>query len=187
MTAARGVAAALALTLCVAAAPAAASTGSEEQQGAGLVETLNSGKRSCKSVTPAEFEHIGEYAMGLNFSGAAQHAAMNQRMRTMMGGRGEERAHQAMGRAYTGCLTGGQQGASGAGAMGGYGSSGAMMGGSAYGPGMMNVDRRAAAVRDGTGLGAVVLIALLAGALGAALSALILPRLTRRGPAASAS
>ncbi len=182
----RGVAAAIALSLCVAAAPAAASTGSEERQGAALVKMLNSGKRSCKSLAPADFERIGEYAMGLNFIGSDQHAAMNRRMRTMMGGQGEERAHQAMGRAFSGCVTRGQQGRLGVGAMGGYGSSGAMMGVGAYGPGMMNVDGRAA-VRDGTRPWAVVLIALLAGGLGAALSAFISPRLRRRRPTANTS
>lgn len=181
-----GTVATVALTVCFAAAPALASTASEEQQGAALVKALNTGKSSCKSLASTDFERIGEYAMGLNFTTAAQHDAMNQRMRAMMGAQGEEQAHQAMGRAYSGCVPSGQKGTYGAGMMDGYGSSGSgMMGGSAYGPGMMNGNGRGA--NHDMSTAAVIVIAVLASALGAALFALLAPRIKRRGSSASTS
>src|SRR5665648_114363 len=57
----------VALTVSFATEPAFASTASEEQQGAAFVKALNTGKRSCETLTLTDFERIGEYAMGLNF------------------------------------------------------------------------------------------------------------------------
>jgi putative membrane protein len=95
--------AAAAALLSLVAVPAIASTASEEQQGAALVKAINAGQRSCSSLSADDFERIGEYAMGLNFATVAQHDAMNQHMRQMMGPVGEASAHQAMGRAYARC------------------------------------------------------------------------------------
>jgi len=180
----------VALIMSFASAPALGSTASEEQQGAALVKAINTKARTCESLTSADLERIGEYAMGLNFTTAAGHDAMNRRTRAMMGARGSGQAHQAMGRTYSGCGSTGQDGSSGAGTMGGYGSSGSgMMGGSAYGPGMMGGNGQAdgQAVRssdDGQGVSTMTafLLAVLAAVLGAALFALVAPRLKGRGP-----
>lgn len=82
--------AAVALALSLTAAPAGASTASEEQQGAALVKALRVGTRSCKTFSATEFERIGEYAMGLNFATVARHDAMNRHMRAMMATQGEQ-------------------------------------------------------------------------------------------------
>lgn len=180
----------VALIVSSASTPAVASTASEERQGAALVKAVNTQARSCKSLAPADLERIGEYAMGLSFTTTAGHDVMNRRMRAMMGARGSDQAHQAMGRNFGGCGSTGQNGSSGIGMMGGYGSSGSgMMGGSAYGPGMMggNGGADGQALRtsdDGQGLStpAALLLAVLAAVLGAVLFALVAPRLKGRGP-----
>ena len=183
----------VAVTLALAAGPstavAAGSTASEERQGAALTAAVNAGERSCRSMSPADFDKIGEYAMGLNFTSTEQHEAMNTRMAAMMGADGERQAHRAMGRSYSGCGTDGRRGGTpGAGMMGsgsadggtagGYGGFGAgMMRGSAYGPGATGT---AVAVETGLGTGSVVLVALAAALLGGGLVAVMAPRLRRR-------
>ena len=177
---------------------AGASTASEEQQGAALVKAFNAGDRSCASVSADDFERIGEYAMGLNFATVAQHGAMNAHMRAMMGARGEELAHQAMGRAYAGCVTASQRDSgSYGGMMSGY--SGGMMNGTPYGPGMMSRSgarnsagsaRLTGAASGGGGhhdwsTGAVIGVAVLVAALAGGLVALLVAR--RHRPAAGAS
>lgn len=186
---------AAAVALGTAALPAGASTASEERQGAALVKALNAGDRSCSSLSAGEFERIGEFAMGLHFAAASQHDAMNRRMRAMMGERGEELSHQAMGRAYTRCTT---SRSPGSGALHGMrdGSWPAMMGGSPYGPGMMNGARHAPTQsagmhRAGGGHGwapaAVVGVALLSATLAGGLVALLLTRGGRQRPGNGAS
>ena len=80
--------------------------------------------------------------MGLNFPTVAQHEAMNGHMRLMIGIRGEEQAHRAMGRAYAGCGTAAQRSGPYGGMMGGNWAG--MMRGSGYGPGMMGGTGRSA-------------------------------------------
>lgn len=175
-----------------AAAPAWASTASEEQQGAALVKAVNEGQRSCRSLSETELDRVGEYAMGLGFTSSAAHEAMNVRMTVMMGVRGEQQAHRAMGRSYGGCVSG-ARGASGTGMMdgrnpsgpqmmGGYGAG--MMSGSAYGPGLTRSSPVAG--DDGVGTGSVVVIALAAALLGAGLFAFVTSR-PHRSPPTTAS
>ena len=168
-----GAVAVLTALALVSLAPAASgSTASEERQGAALAKAVNGGQRSCGSLTPADFGEIGEYAMGLNFTSTQQHEAMNGRMTEMMGADGERQAHRAMGRAYSGCAGGGDEGgAAGGGMMGSYG--GGMMGGTAYGPAMMGGRY---GVDDGLGTSSVVLVGVLSALLGGGLVALLLRR-----------
>lgn len=131
----------------------ASATPQEEQQGSRILGELESGKLKCGDAGPADFELVGEYAMGRMFGSPAQHEAMNQMMTRMMGSRGEESVHEAMGRRFLGC-GGGQlppgfgqmmgavnaMGMMGGGMMGGspgqsggsYGSPGSMMDGYGY-------------------------------------------------------
>ena len=193
-----GVVVSLAVALTFGAVPGVASTASEEQRGAALVKALNAGDRSCSSLSADDLESVGEYAMGLNFATVAQHDAMNAHMRSMMGTRGEQLAHQAMGRAYTGCGTSSQRsGAYGPGMMGGYGSG--MMGGTPYGPGMMRggasaggagASRLANATsgngHDGWSAGAIIGVAVLGAMLAGGLVAVLVTRAGRHRPAAGA-
>lgn len=175
-----------------AAAPTWASTASEERQGAALVRAVNEGQRSCGSLSATELDRVGEYAMGLGFTSSAAHEAMNQRMTTMMGPRGEQQAHQAMGRSYSGCAAaGGETGSGMMGSwnppdtqmMGGYGAG--MMSSSAYGPGTTRAS--AIAQGDGLGIGSVVVVALAAAMLGAGLFAFVMSRLHRSWPTADSA
>lgn len=131
-------------------APAASATPQEEKQGSQILSELESGKLKCSEASASDFELVGEYAMGRMFGSPSQHEAMNQMMSRMMGARGEESVHEAMGRRFSGC-GGGQlpagfgrmmgavnaMGMMGGGMMGGasqdgrsYGGYGSMMGGS---------------------------------------------------------
>lgn len=133
-------------------APAASATPQEERQGSQILSELESGKLKCSEASATDFELVGEYTMGRMFGSPTQHEAMNQMMSRMMGARGEEGVHEAMGRRFSGC-GGGQlpagfgrmmgavnaMGMMGGGMMGGanqsersYGGYGSMMGG--YGP-----------------------------------------------------
>ncbi len=131
----------------------AGATPQEERQGSQILKELESGKLKCSDASASDFELVGEYAMGRTFGSPAQHEAMNQMMSRMMGSRGEESVHEAMGRRFSGC-GGGQlppgfgqmmgavnaMGMMGGGMMGGgpgqsggsYGSPGSMMGGYGY-------------------------------------------------------
>ena len=172
-----------------AAAPAWGTTAQDERKGAALTRAVNAGERSCRSLSPAERERVGEFAMGLRFTSSDEHEAMNARMQTMMGPGGEQQAHRAMGSAWSGCGSGERRGATGempgspgTGMMGGDGWGGAgMMDGTAYGPGMT---RAASGAADGgLGAGAVILIGVASALLGGALVAFAAPRL-RRAPVA---
>ncbi len=155
--------------LALAAVPAAA-TPAEEQQGRELVESLRAGDLSCSDLSPAQFELVGEYAMGRYFDDPGRHEAMNERMTAMMGSGGEERMHIALGRRYSGC-GGGSAGWMGpmAAMMDGRGG---MMGGGPYSGSMMGFGRGG---HGGGGMGAVgvALIAMAAAALGAGLAVLL--------------
>ncbi|HEX6455976.1 MAG TPA: SHOCT domain-containing protein [Solirubrobacterales bacterium] len=86
----------------VLAAPASA-TPQEEQQGSRLLQELEAGQLKCSEASAADFELVGEYAMGRTFGSPAQHEAMNQMMSRMMGSGGEEAVHETMGRRFSGC------------------------------------------------------------------------------------
>ncbi len=96
----------LALALAVAfafAGVASAETGDDEQRGAELAKAVSSGELSCDDLTDAQLASIGEYAMGLNFTSAREHEAMDDHMRQMMGDTGSTAAHETMGRMVAGC------------------------------------------------------------------------------------
>jgi hypothetical protein len=182
----------LALTVTLAGAGVASATPQEERQGSQILSELESGNLECSEASPSDFELVGEYAMGRMFGSPSQHEAMNQIMSRMMGARGEERVHEAMGRRFSGC-GGGQLpagfgrmmgavnalGMMGGGMMGGanrserfYGGPGSMMGG--YGsPTNTNDD-------DFDGPSAAAMVGMMAVLIGAVALALFL--LARRRP-----
>jgi hypothetical protein len=144
----------LALAAAVASPGIASATPQEEQQGSQILRELESGKLKCGDASAADFELVGEYAMGRMFGSPSQHEAMNQMMSRMMGAPGEERVHEAMGRRFSGCGGGrlpagfgrmmgavNAMGMMGGGIMGGAnqgggsygGGPGSIMGGSGYG------------------------------------------------------
>jgi len=116
--------------LVVAFAPAAATatTADEERQGERILRDFERGGRDCATLAETDFERIGEYAMGRMAGSTAAHESMNRLMSQMMGERGEEQMHVALGQRFSGCGDGEVPESFGAmmGAMG-------MMGG--YGPG----------------------------------------------------
>lgn len=87
------------------AAPAMGSA-AEEQQGAQRLQNLQAGKTSCKSLTTADFELIGEYVMGRMLGSTSTHDAMNLQITRSMGSDGEKQAHVFMGKRFAGCATG---------------------------------------------------------------------------------
>lgn len=181
------------VTLLLAAPPASA-TPQEEQQGSRILRELESGKLKCSDASASDFELVGEYAMGRMFGSPAQHEAMNQMMGRMMGARGEEGVHEAMGRRFSGC-GGGQlpagfgqmmgavnaMGMMGGGMMGGtnqgvgsYGGADAMMGG--YGASISTNDE------DFDGPSAAAMVGMMAVLIGAVALALFLLARRRQGP-----
>jgi hypothetical protein len=105
-----------------------ASLADEQRQGQQLAAQLQSGTKTCRELSAEDFDHIGEYVMGRALGSTSVHQAMNDRMRLMLGERGEQRMHELMGQRFAGCLSG--SAASGVGTAMGPG----MMGG-AYGNG----------------------------------------------------
>ena len=91
------------LSAAVMAPPAFAALGDEVTAGAGIARQLQAGSATCATLSDADFEHLGEYAMGRWVGAPSSHAAMNQRMAAVMGGSGADRMHQLMGRRYAGC------------------------------------------------------------------------------------
>lgn len=77
----------------------------EEQTGKKLVDNLNNKITTCSQLNDADFEKIGEYFMGQSIGNTQRHIAMNEMMKRMMGEKGEEQVHQAMGKRYSGCDT----------------------------------------------------------------------------------
>lgn len=125
-----------------------ASAASEAQQGGQVLQRLQAGTTTCRSLATSDFDHVGEYVMQRMLGSAQAHEAMNQQMAAMMGASGETQAHVYMGQRFAGCATGkaptafgAMMGMMGAGMMGSaYGSSGpsSMMGGAYNRPaGMM--------------------------------------------------
>lgn len=117
----------------------------EEQQGAALLGDVQSGRTSCSKLSASQAELIGENVMGRMVGSTTAHTAMNAQITARMGTRGEEQAHQFLGRRFAGCATGkapamfgSMMGMMGAGMMGasqGYGPNmhGGNAGGSAAG------------------------------------------------------
>jgi hypothetical protein len=81
----------------------ASATPQEERQGSQILKELEAGALKCSDASASDYELVGEYAMGRMFGSPAQHEAMNQMMTRMMGTRGEESVHEAMGRRFSGC------------------------------------------------------------------------------------
>lgn len=123
----------------------------EEQQGAALLQQVQSGKTNCTKLTASQSELIGEYVMGRMLGSTRAHNAMNAQITATMGTRGEQQAHRFMGQRFADCATGrapaafgAMMGMMGAGMMGtsqGYGantyqgnSGGGMMGNRSGGP-----------------------------------------------------
>jgi hypothetical protein len=98
-----GLIACLALAAFLMSVAPAEATPHEERQGSLLLGELESRQLKCSEASAADFELVGEYAMGRAFASPAQHEAMNQMMARMMGSRGEEAVHEAMGRRFSGC------------------------------------------------------------------------------------
>ena len=126
---------------------ARADLATEVSQGQQLADALTSGHDQCSSLSPTDFELVGEYAMDQFIGDGAAHQTMNDRMARTMGSPGEIAMHEALGHRYTGC-PGGPSGGWAmpmAGMMSrygegqGYGSGPGMMGDTGYGP-MMGGD-----------------------------------------------
>jgi hypothetical protein len=69
----------LALTAALSSPGIASGAPREEQQGSQILRELESGKLRCGDASPAEFELVGEYAMGRMFGSPAHHEAMGRR------------------------------------------------------------------------------------------------------------
>jgi len=127
--------------LGVGAAPGSASAGAE-QQGAQLLQRVQSGEQKCQQLSRGQFEAIGEHVMGRMVGSTARHDAMDQRIRATSGASGEAQAHVFMGQRFTGCASGAAPAAFGSmmGMMGTYsGANGGGMGtGRDGGGGMSN-------------------------------------------------
>ena len=78
---------------------------SEEREGKILLNNLTNKTTSCPQLNDSDFEKIGEYFMGQSIGNTQRHIAMNEMMKRMMGEKGEEQAHTAMGKRLSGCNT----------------------------------------------------------------------------------
>ena len=101
--------------------PAFAALGDEVTAGGAIAKQLQAHTTGCSRLSDSDFEHLGEYVMERTVGSRGAHAAMNQRMVSMMGASTEERMHQLMGRRYADC---GGAGAGAGGMMGGGGGGG---------------------------------------------------------------
>lgn len=100
---------AAALTLCISSPPASVAAPTltqEERHGEAIAEAVRAGETRCADLSAAEFELIGEYAMGHYLGSVATHSAMNVRMNKTMGEFGDRRMHVALGYRYSGCSGG---------------------------------------------------------------------------------
>jgi len=77
----------------------------EEQEGKEFLDHLNNKKVACSQLNDSDFEKIGEYFMGQSIGDTARHITMNEMMKRMMGEKGEEQAHTAMGKRLSNCDT----------------------------------------------------------------------------------
>ena len=121
----------LAVVLAAGFAATPASGATEAQQGGQLLQRLQAGTTTCKSLSTTDFDHVGEYVMERMLGSAGVHEAMNRQMVAMMGARGETQAHVYMGQRFAGCARGNAPTAFGS----MMGMMGAGMMGSVYGRG----------------------------------------------------
>ena len=111
--------------LMVLAAPAFAALGSEVLAGRSVAAQLQNGSASCSTLSPTQFEHLGEYVMDRMVGSRAAHSAVNQRMSQALGGENTDRMHELMGRSFASCATGAGSGVPmGPGMMAGAGAGG---------------------------------------------------------------
>lgn len=121
----------LAALMAAAFAATPASGATEAQQGGQLLQRVQSGAATCKSLSKTDFDHVGEYVMERMLGSVNVHSAMNRQMAAVMGARGETQAHVYMGQRFAGCASG--QAPTAFGSMMGMMGSGMM--GSVYGRG----------------------------------------------------
>lgn len=166
------------LLAALTAGPALGAT--EAQQGGQLLQRLQSGATTCKSLSTTDFDHVGEYVMERMLGSASTHEAMNRQMAAMMGASGETQAHVYMGQRFAGCATGkaptafgAMMGMMGAGMMGSvYGDTGSssMMGGAYSGTaGMMGYRSKG----DGWSSGDTVMVVMMGLLLAVAIGVLV--------------
>ena len=91
--------------LAITPTPTLASVAAEQQAGRALAQQVQSGKRSCDSLSAEDLDHIGEFVMGRMIGSTAAHEAMNARMTAVMGAGAESRMHQVLGARFVGCTT----------------------------------------------------------------------------------
>lgn len=75
----------------------------EEQEGKNILDDLNNKTVVCSEISDSDFEKIGEYFMGQSIGDISRHIAMNEMMKRMVGEKGEEQTHIAMGKRLSGC------------------------------------------------------------------------------------
>ncbi len=194
---------ALALSLALA-APALASVASEQQQGAQVLTQVKEGKLTAKSLTSAQYEHLGEYLMGQALGSTQLHQRMNSLMDEMMGPAAADQMHMYLGERYLGVSTApasryaplyglmgvmmsGYHGSPLGGMMSRYLSGqGQTASGAGLGSGMMGSGyTRSATSSGGWPTGAIIATAVLAALLIGGALALALPRLRRRSHGAA--
>ena len=91
--------------LGVGVSPALASVAAEQQTGRALAQQVQSGQRSCDSLSAEDLDHIGEFVMGRMIGSTTTHEAMNARMIAVVGAQAESRMHQVLGARFAGCTT----------------------------------------------------------------------------------
>ena len=77
----------------------------EEQECKKFLDDLNNKMVSCSQLNDSDFEKIGEYFMGQSIGDILRHIAMNEMMKRMIGEKGEEQTHTAMGKRLSSCDT----------------------------------------------------------------------------------
>lgn len=92
-------------------------TAQEEAEGKEVWDKLQAKGVTCDSLSDADFGALGEYFMGQSIGNTQQHVLMNQMMMNMMGEKGEEQMHVAMGKRLSGCEPNAQVPQSGVGFM----------------------------------------------------------------------
>lgn len=115
--------------LGLAASPALASVAAEQAAGRALAQQVQSGRRSCDSLSADDLDHIGEFVMGRMIGSTTTHEAMNARMIAVIGAESESRTHQVLGARFAGCTTSTRSGGAYGPMMGGQGMMGSGAGG----------------------------------------------------------
>ena len=115
---------AVVLSMALAAPAVADSVAAEQQRGAQIVNQVQHGKLSPKSLTNDQYQNLGEYLMGRALGSTQLHQRMNTLMDQMMGAGAADQMHIYLGKRYLGVTAtpGNRYGAL-------YGLMGAMMSG----------------------------------------------------------